>query len=216
MKQKLHRPYASAFEDARLQMVLIRDKSLRPATFVSLQLLIAQSVGAESAGHGGASASHHVDLTWPWINLTVYGTILFLILRKPVKEYFADRAQKLGSLVRDSVDTLCAAEARYTEAKERFKSLDQQEEKIRSMVEEDAQAEANALVQHASERVARILETARATVAAEERHAGEIIRRQLVQEVMAEATARITHELSPEKDRALRSHTLSSLSRLGQ
>lgn len=138
-------------------------------------LLALAPVGQASASEGGGGIG---DLAWPALNLAILIAVLVYFGRRPIREFFASRQNRIRDDLDSAASTLAEAEGRHTEWQRKLTVLDAEIARIREQARERAEAERKHILADASAAAERIRRDARAAVDQELRRAREDLRRE--------------------------------------
>ena len=121
---------------------------------------------AAEGGHG-ISSEKIWDLVWRTLNFAVLFIILFVVLRKPASQFFANRRETIAQTLEDFEKKKSAAEVRMKELEATLADLTQEREKIMADYVRDGEAEKEKIVAHAHEMAERIKKQAEVTISNE-------------------------------------------------
>lgn len=90
--------------------------------------LSAATAWAAGGGHGG---NHWLTIdTWKALNFAVLAIVLFLLLKKPARNFFSSRKKEIADELKELEDKKAAAEKQLAEYQARFDNLDQESRQI--------------------------------------------------------------------------------------
>lgn len=173
--------------------------------------LVCAEYAYAAGGHGKGSIS---DLFFPWINFIVYVGILFFVLRKPLAALWSARRSAILEAVEASKRANDEARVIYSAAQERARSLPSVIQSLKEKLGGEAVAEAQLLQQDAEGRAAKIVQSAKDTLAGEQKAFQVEMRRQFVDEVMQRAEAKLRNEVNEGRDQQLRQSSLKHIKAL--
>jgi F-type H+-transporting ATPase subunit b len=167
---------------------------------VSRALLPALLLAALAAAPAGAADEHGASLLWPTVNFVLLIATLFVLTRKPIRNFFGERR----SAIRKDVDEAAAlkrrAEERYAQWQRKLVDLDRELEAIRAESRERAEAERASLIADARAAADRIRSDAANAVEHELRRARASLRAEASQ-LAVELAAGILREQVTGQDR---------------
>ncbi|MDO8282487.1 MAG: F0F1 ATP synthase subunit B [Thermodesulfovibrionia bacterium] len=130
---------------------------------LSPDLASASSEAAENAG-----AEHHgiawAELIWPIINFTFLVGILAFFTRKPFKEFFRSRTEKIESSIKTATEAKEIAEKMLTEVRERLNNTRQETDLIIEAAKRTGEKEKASLIAEGEHIKQKIVEQARASI----------------------------------------------------
>lgn len=130
---------------------------------LSANLAFASSEAAEHAG-----AEHHgivwSELVWPVINFTFLAGILAFFTRKPFKEFFRNRTEKIESSIKTATEAKEIAEKMLTEVRERLNDTRQETDLIIEAAKRTGEKEKASLIAEGEHIKQKIVEQARASI----------------------------------------------------
>jgi F-type H+-transporting ATPase subunit b len=118
---------------------------------------------AAEGGHGISSAKIW-DLVWRTLNFAVLFILLFVLLRKPASQFFANRRETIAQTLEDFEKKQKAAEARMKELEASLADLTKERATIMAEYVRDGEAEKEKIVAHAHEMAERIKKQAEVTI----------------------------------------------------
>ena len=165
-----------------------------------MALLVLGAAPAFAAGGDEHGGSHARDLIWQAVNLLILLVVLFVAGRKPIKSFFANRREQIGSELDSAATLLSEAESRYAEWQRKLIDLDSDLEQIKSEALRRAEDDRDAILADAQAAAERIHRDAVAAVEQELRRAQAELRDEAA--VLAtEIAERILRERLEDSDR---------------
>lgn len=129
-----------------------------------LGLLLVGVLLFASVARAAEAESGSQELLFKWLNfILVFGT-LFLVARKPLRRYFADRRHALRASIEESRKLRQRAAEQLAEINGRLARLEQEIAALRQQAAADAAAEQRRIREAAEREAERILATARAEI----------------------------------------------------
>ncbi|MBI4824848.1 MAG: F0F1 ATP synthase subunit B [Nitrospirae bacterium] len=130
---------------------------------ISPGLALASSEAAEHAG-----AEHHgiawAELIWPIINFTFLVGILVFFTRKPFKEFFRSRTEKIESSIKTATEAKELAEKTLTEVRARLSDTRQETDLIIEAAKRTGEKEKASLIAEGEHIKQKIVEQAKASI----------------------------------------------------
>ena len=157
-----------------------------------LSLLFATSPAQASSGEGG--------LFYPVLNFVLLLAVLFVVARKPIQTYFADRRTRIQDEIEAAAELHRDVEQRMSEWQRRLIDLESELEAIRNTARERAQTERAHLLADARQTAERIRNDAATAVDRELLRARERLRDE-ASELAIEFAAGILRESVTDQDR---------------
>jgi F0F1-type ATP synthase membrane subunit b/b' len=174
---------------------------------------IACSTSYAEASAGGAKATLD-SLFVPSINVAVYIAILTLLLWKPVKRAFAERAQEFQRKAKEADSRLTFEEKRHVQLAKRLSELTAEIDAIKKEYKQDTELLVREMEQKAVEKCERISLSVEETLSAEQRSGERELRDRTIDEVMSVAKDKIQQTLTAETDRKNRVSGIENVRRI--
>lgn len=131
---------------------------------ISPDLLFASSEAA--AEHAGAE--HHGiawgELAWPFFNFSLLAGILIFFTRKPFKEFFRSRTEKIETSIKTATEAKELAEKTLAEVRERLKNTAQETDLIIEAAKRTGEKEKASLIAEGEHIKQKIVEQAKASI----------------------------------------------------
>lgn len=137
------------------------------------------------------------------VNVAIFFTILYLLLRKPTREFFAARFQKIRAALDRAAREKAEAQARIKAIDERLAQLDQETARIKDTARQEAAAETERLKAQTQAEIEKIRDTARREIEAAKQTALVELRQFTATNAVTLAEQMIRRELTPADDAAL-------------
>jgi F-type H+-transporting ATPase subunit b len=141
------------------------------ALLLAASLLTLFPTTALAAGGGGT-----MDLIWRIVNLVILFVVLYIVGRKPLQAFFADRRDRIQGEVEDAAKLRKEAEERHAKWQRQLAHLDSELDEIRRAATDRAAAERERVLADATAAGERIRNDARSAVEQELRRAREELR----------------------------------------
>jgi F-type H+-transporting ATPase subunit b len=150
--------------------------AVRTAALVVTTALVAIAPPALAAGdaHGPTT----MDLVWQAINLAILLVVLFVLARKPVQAYFAERRNEIKNDIEAAANLLDDGERRFKEWQGKIVDLGTELETIRSDTRLRAEQERELIVAAAHDSADRIKADAMVSIEQETRRAQAELRKE--------------------------------------
>ncbi len=158
------------------------------------------AVPAVAAG-GGDGESPLEEFAYELGNLVLLLAVIIYFARKPVREFFEERREKIQSDIVEAGQILTDAEARLSEWQERMAELDAEIEKIRATERKRAEREREKILEEAQQAAERIRNEAGTAVEREVRRAQEELRKEAA-ELALEMAGNLLRERMGDEDQS--------------
>ncbi len=137
------------------------------------------------------------------VNAIIFFGILYFLLRKPTRVFFAERFARIRSLLERAAQEKAEAQARIKTIDERLAQLDSEAAKIKETSRQEAAAESERLKAQTQAEIEKIRDTARREIEAAKQTALVELRQYTAANTVALAEQIIRRELNPADDAAL-------------
>lgn len=149
----------------------------------------------------------HIDpiksVLLPYINFAIFLGLLIYFARKPLAKLAQDKRLKFDAALAEAKAAHVAAEEKSKGLSQKLASLDRDVQRIREQTKHDAEKESERLIASAHE-LAKNLESEAVRVAQGELvKSREGLRQEIVDAVKKTIIERVTHDLTPDKQRDL-------------
>ncbi|HEX4951208.1 MAG TPA: ATP synthase F0 subunit B [Blastocatellia bacterium] len=137
------------------------------------------------------------------VNVAIFFGILYFLLRKPTREFFAERFARIRAALERAAKEKAEAQARIRMIDERLAQLDSEVARIKETSQQEAAAERARLQAQTQAEIEKIRETARREIEAAKQTALVELRQFTAANTVALAEQIIRRELTPTDDAAL-------------
>lgn len=152
------------------------------ARVVSATFLVAMFAVSDLAFASGG-AGHHPsihDIVPFWVNFVLYVALMSFILRKPIKNGWASRRERIAEEVSSATSDMEAAERELAAVEALTKNLAQEQERARVEILKQGELESNAIISAAKEKSTRLASSTKDLLEGESRSAQAQFRATLV------------------------------------
>ncbi|MBI5582986.1 MAG: F0F1 ATP synthase subunit B [Deltaproteobacteria bacterium] len=149
--------------------------------------------GAAAGGHGaaaGESPARIMDLILRSVNFVIFFVVLFLLLRKPLKQAMANRREGIQKELDELEQKKEAAKRELAIFESRIAGLKEERDGIIKDFQKEAEREKQKIIDTAQKTAARIVEQAQITIQQEIRKSNQSLR-----EEVAEMSIRMAEEI---------------------
>jgi F0F1-type ATP synthase membrane subunit b/b' len=156
-------------------------------------ILFVAHLSATPACASGGEGGHHAsiaDIAGPWINFIVYVALLTALLRKPIKNGWAARRERIAEEVSAATSEMEAAERELAAVEALTKNIAQEQERARVEILKQGELEATSIASAAREKAARIKSQVGELLEGESRSAQASFRSSLVAKAVELSKAR--------------------------
>lgn len=136
-------------------------------------------------------------------NVIIFFGILYFLLRKPTRDFFAERFARIRSLLERAAQEKAEAQARLKTIDDRLAQLDLEATHIQETSRQEAAAETERMKAQTQAEIEKIRDTARREIEAAKQIALSELRQQTATHTVALAEQIIRRELNPTDDAAL-------------
>lgn len=161
-------------------------------------------------------AAHHQSLVStiaPYINFAILVGVLVYLLRKPMKDFLAQKREAVGKMLKDSEQARDEALSRLAALQSKLESLEADIDQIRQQAEREAQAEKERLIEEAKEDARRIVEGAEKEISNRVKLAIRELKTYVAGEAVAKAEEIIREKIKDDSHEKLIDTYLENLSR---
>jgi F0F1-type ATP synthase membrane subunit b/b' len=142
-----------------------------------------------SGGEGGHHASI-ADISGPWINFIVYVALLTALVRKPIKNGWASRRERIAAEVAAATSEMEAADRELAAVEALTKNIGQEQERARLDIVKQGELECASIASASNEKAARIKSQVVELLEGESRSAQASFRASLVAKAVELSRAR--------------------------
>jgi len=185
---------------------------MRRMTVVLALVLLPAAVGlgAEEAGHGGAS----LDFIGRVINFVVLFGGLIYLLRKPVKAYFDRRVQDTAAALSGAEASRREAEEKYRQSQARLADLAAEVRDMKRQAEEAAREERERISSAGTEEAARIRGLTAQEIELQLQTGIKELKAYAIERAVARAEARLERRLTAEDQARLIDRSIEQLAEI--
>ena len=160
---------------------------------LAVSLLCSSVVCSSVAFASGSAEGHHASIgqiVGPWINFIVYLALLTVLVRKPIKNGWAARRERILSEVSAATSEMEAAERELAAVEALNKNIAQEQERVRGEILKQGELEAASIVSAAREKAVRVKAQVKDLLEGESRSAQASFRASLVAKAVELSKAR--------------------------
>ena len=168
------------------------------------------SRAAFAAGAGPKTAEWKGWL-WQLINFSILFIVLFVVLKKPARDYLKARTEAIKKGLDDARQARELAEAALKEVQERFSRKDAEIEAILRTAKQSGEAERETLLKEAERMNQKIAEHADTYISFELKKAKDAIRKEAVIVALELAEKKLEQKMTPEEQKKLIADAVSQL-----
>ncbi len=146
-----------------------------------------------SAFASGGEGGHHVsiaDISGPWVNFIVYVGLLTALVRKPIKNGWASRRERIAAEVAAATSEMAAADRELAAVEALTKNIGQEQERARLDIVKQGELECASIASASNEKAARIKSQVLELLEGESRSAQASFRASLVAKAVELSRAR--------------------------
>lgn len=180
---------------------------------ITLQFLSVASCYAAAGGHSTHDSSVW-DLKFYFINFLIYLALVAFIIKRVAPQGWAMRRQRIQESLQASIAKVSAAERAYQTAKQRLQTLDEDARALTEQMQREAEREAGEVIESAKNQGARMVKQAHDNANAERKASETAIRKEYAAQALRIAEERLRKEVTPERDRSIRTEFQNSLKEL--
>ena len=153
--------------------------SVRTVLATSLAFALAHSSFSFASGGAGHHPSIH-DIVPFWVNFVIYVALMTVLLRKPIKNGWASRRNRIAEEVASATADMEAAARELAAVEALTKNLSQEQERARVEILNQGELESHAIVSAAKEKATRLASSTQDLIEGESRSAQAHFRAALV------------------------------------
>jgi F-type H+-transporting ATPase subunit b len=176
-----------------------RKISLKRAFIITLLVFLAFPASAFAA-----QAESFWDLRWHWMNFVLYLVLLYFLVRKPIAQVWSSRISAIERDVTANKRNLEEANTRFEQVQSKLEQVDEEIRVFSEAIERESQKEAARVIDEAKAKAEKIIAQAKLSAIAEQKGLEAALRRELSEQVIEQAEARLKTGLSEAEHRALR------------
>jgi F-type H+-transporting ATPase subunit b len=171
---------------------------------VALIMLALSAAGAFAAEHESQlNAEYWWDQFVKFFNLALVVGLLIFLLRKPVKNFFSERARQIDESLDSAKQARDEAQQRLAEVEERIAGLEQRMAEILDKARKEGEVEKTRIIAAAEREAERILELAKHEIENRSKATRKELKTFTVDEAIEHARKLLHERLGPEKDEHL-------------
>lgn len=148
------------------------------------------------------------------VNLAIFLGVLYYLLRKPTREFFANRYAAVRARLEHAAREKEMAEAKMVELDERLNRLDDELGNIKSQTEQEAVAERTRIEAEMEQEIEKIKSTAKREIESAKQIAMSDLREYAATKAVDLAEQMIRREMRPEDDAKLLSRMADTMSQV--
>jgi F-type H+-transporting ATPase subunit b len=186
----------------------LSDKIKSASIYGFATLFLFTDLAHAGSGHGAATIEGLIPYA---VNFTLYVSILFYFLRKPIKQAWANRIVQIRNQVQSGQAERVAAENRLNQAKDNLANLNSQIDTLKEDFTASLKLEASTILKDAHDRALRIREQGQSMAIAETNSMKKKFKSELALAVIEKAKETLKKETSNDVDKVSRQKTLNNL-----
>ncbi len=133
----------------------------------------------EAAVHGGETTARLLDLLYRSINFIIFFVVIFLLLRKPLKQGLADRRDSIQKELQELEAKKEEAKKEYQALEKRIANIKEEREAILAEFKAEGEKEQKKIIDNAQKVASRIVDQAQITIQQEIQRANLSLRQDL-------------------------------------
>jgi len=149
---------------------------------------------SEAGGHGGITPAKIEDFIYRTMNFAVFAGVLYYLLAKPIKNFFAGRRQEIAQSLADLEKQKVQAQKALRAAKAQLAAVADERDQIIQQFIVEGEAEKAKIIQRAEMAAERLKELAAMTITQETKKAAAELKREIV-----ETAVQLSEDLIKEK-----------------
>jgi len=168
------------------------------------------------APENSAHSSNSMDFLGKVINFTVLFGGLFLILRKPVKNYLEQRVKKEDFSIKDAMETRNEAEEKLKSALSRLDVLSEKVNAIKDEAEQDGEKQKEKILESAQMEANRLKDLSKQEIESIYASVMKELRSYAAEVTIEEAAKRIKQRMTPKLQSAIIDRSIERLDKLNE
>ncbi len=184
-------------------------------TLTLLAFVLAFALPFVALASGDAHGEHHVDwlksVILPFINLTMFLVILVVVLKKPLKNFFQNRAKDLKDALEAAERAEADAKAKLAEYGKKIKELESEREELFAKFRKEAEAESARIVARAKERAEKIKDDMERSLANELSLATNELREETIRNLVVQVSEIFENKVTDKDRNALADQAINQL-----
>lgn len=153
---------------------------------------------SSDGGHGGVHNNWLTVDTWKVLNFGILAIALFVIGKKPVKEFFSSRAKTIEEELKDLEEKKADAEKQLAEYQAKFRNLDQESRQIVEDYIQQGQEAKKRILAEAQAQAAKLEDMAKRNIEQEFKAARIKLQQEIAEKAMEKAEQIIKESISSE------------------
>jgi F-type H+-transporting ATPase subunit b len=148
-------------------------------------------------------------------NFAVFGTLLFVLLRRPLRDFWKIRANEIGFQIKESVDLREKAEAQFKVSHENVERIDFEMQGLIKQLREEGDLEKKKLKEKAEVFAEHLVEDSKRLIDQEVRKTKELLRAEVARLTEHYARMAIQKDMNPDDEKRLINNYLNELQQTG-
>ena len=167
---------------------------------------------ASEEGAQGAEPFNYVgEVVYLYINFAILLVILFIVLRKPIKEFFLARSKEIASSLDKAAHEKQEALTRYQQQENRLQNIDKEMAELRSNFKQQGELTRNKLVEESQAAAKAIQEMSNRLADQELLRVKESLKEEAVNTVLASANETVKNQFNAQDQTRLFEKNLGRL-----
>jgi len=179
---------------------------------VTLLFWLASSSVMASAGH--TTEGVPVTLWYALGNFTLLLVVLFFLLKKPVKDFFRERATQLKDKLQDAAQKRDAALGKYQSVETKLKRIEDEIKNLVETIRQEGELEKAKILNDAQMQSERMLAESHKLIQQEVRKAKEVLKEEGIQIAIELASTHIRQNIQPEDQNRIVQEYLGKMEKL--
>ncbi len=176
---------------------------------------------AGSSALWAAGAGHHVEpmpetgrIIAAFINLALFFILMIVIMRKPMKNFFASRAVLVKKDIEESQQLKKEAQAKHSEYEKRLQNIEQEMQNLVEELKKDGELESDKIISLAQEQAETLKSTHEKILSNELKKAKATLKEEAVKLASDLAEDLIKKQLTPEDQKRLISQYIEKMEKM--
>lgn len=179
-------------------------------------LLLAFPIFLYMAPENSAHSSNSMDFAGKVINFTVLFGGLFLILRKPIKNYLDQRIKKEDLSIKEAMETRSESEEKLKSALSRLDKLSEKVTSIKDEAKQDGEKKKEEIVKSARQEADRLKDLSKQEIESVFASVMKELRAYAAEVTIEEAAKRIKQRMTPKLQSAIIDKSIERLDKLNE
>jgi F-type H+-transporting ATPase subunit b len=163
-----------------------------------------------------AHSSNSMDFVGKLVNFTVLFGGLFLILRKPIRNYLEQRIKKEDLSIKEAVETRNESEEKLNSALSRLDKLSERVRSIKNEAEQDGKIQKEKILESARQEADRLKDLSKQEIESIYASVMKELRAYAAEVTIEEATKRIKQRMTPKLQSAIIDKSIERLDKLNE